>query len=196
MVELEGCRYRAQWAQALPTWDLRAAAGEVVHIVGPNGSGKSTFLRAAVGLESASWTHRRLGPASRRPGFLRFLGVSTGVSPDLLVRDHVDLAARLARFGVEVAHRELERWGVLGLLSSAGGDLSSGEHRAVVLACVLAGAPSIVVLDEPGVALDERRQDLLIRRLRECADAGAAVLVSGHDRHLRSELPGQVVERG
>lgn len=196
VVELVGCRYRARWARALPSWDLLAVAGEVVHIVGPNGAGKSTFLRAAVGLEPSSWTRHLLGTSPRAAGVLRFLGASTGVSPDLLVCHHVELVARLLGIGSDDVRSELDRWGVLGLLAAAGGDLSNGQHRAVALASVLAGSPSIVVLDEPAVALDELRQDLLVQRLAECVHDGAVVVVAGHDRHLRSGLPGRVVEHG
>lgn len=50
-----------------------------------------------------------------------------------------------------------------------------------MIACTLAYAPDVYVLDEPFVGLDALAKESLMSRLRERADAGASVLVSSHE---------------
>ncbi len=53
-------------------------------------------------------------------------------------------------------------------------------QRAAV-AAALAGDPAVIVADEPTAGLDRDHTDRIGALLRECADAGAAVLLITHD---------------
>ena len=54
-------------------------------------------------------------------------------------------------------------------------------RNAVAIAGALAGNPSVIVADEPTANLDRELTDHVMGLLRECADAGAAVLLITHD---------------
>ncbi|MBB3036679.1 ATP-binding cassette domain-containing protein [Hoyosella altamirensis] len=60
-------------------------------------------------------------------------------------------------------------------------ELSGGLVQRAAIAAALAGDPAVIVADEPTASLDRRRTDQVLDLLRECADAGAAVLLITHD---------------
>ena len=60
------------------------------------------------------------------------------------------------------------------------GELSKGSLQKVVLTQALAGAPDLLVLDEPFSGLDADARAALAELVRERAHAGAAVVFSDH----------------
>ncbi|GAA3737052.1 ABC transporter ATP-binding protein [Leifsonia bigeumensis] len=60
-------------------------------------------------------------------------------------------------------------------------DLSEGQRLALVLALQLAGAPGVVLLDEPTRGLDYEAKRRLGALLAEVTASGGAVLLSSHD---------------
>ncbi|MEV0684580.1 ATP-binding cassette domain-containing protein [Nocardia sp. NPDC050378] len=59
--------------------------------------------------------------------------------------------------------------------------LSGGMAQRAAVAAALAGDPAVIVADEPTAGLDRGHTDRIGALLRECADAGAAVLLITHD---------------
>lgn len=60
-------------------------------------------------------------------------------------------------------------------------ELSGGEMRRVSIARALMNRPKLLVADEPTGDLDAQNTALVMRLLREVADAGTAVLMVTHD---------------
>jgi ABC-2 type transport system ATP-binding protein len=58
------------------------------------------------------------------------------------------------------------------------GQLSGGQAQRLALACVLQGAPDLILLDEPFANLDDAGREQAHGLLRAHRDAGATVLVS------------------
>jgi energy-coupling factor transporter ATP-binding protein EcfA2 len=181
--------------------DLAVRAGEVVALMGRNGSGKSTLLAAACGQLPARAGSVRTGgldPASLRPReLLRHVGL-VPQDPGLLLYGETVRAecreadtdvraapgttrALLVHLAPDVADRTHPR------------DLSEGQRLALALAIVLAGAPPLVLLDEPTRGLDYGAKTRLVASLRSLAAEGHGVLVATHDVELVAELADRVV---
>ena len=64
--------------------------------------------------------------------------------------------------------------------------LSTGTRRKLRLAAALASGATLVLLDDPGAALDARSQRHLAEALRQHHDApaGRLIVVTGHDDRL------------
>ncbi|GGY09217.1 ABC transporter permease subunit [Streptomyces djakartensis] len=172
--------------------------GQITAVVGPNGAGKSTLFhclagslrpaRGTVGLDGQDITTL---PAHARTR----LGVARtfqqlAVFPSLTVAENVRVGAEQGRAGdpgaVERTLRLLGLDGPVRAVPAAG--LPTGTLRRVELARVLAGAPRVLLLDEPAAGLDTAEVAALARVLKALAADGTAVLVVEHDLDLVAGL--------
>ncbi|EGD54636.1 ABC transporter ATP-binding protein [Gordonia neofelifaecis] len=154
---------------------LTIASGEILVVTGPSGCGKSTLLRAVAGL-------RPLDGGTVTADGAAIVGTSRdramvfqddALHPWRTVRKNILLALQLR--GVPRARRsaEADRWiaeiGLDGFGDHLPRELSGGMRQRVQLARGLAGAPRVVLMDEPFGALDAQTrasmQQLLIRTL-------------------------------
>jgi ABC-type Fe3+/spermidine/putrescine transport system ATPase subunit len=146
-------------------------------VMGASGSGKTTLLRVIAGLERPDRGEVLLDdaaitdvPAERRPVHTLFQGYA--LFPHLSVWDNVAFAPRVAGVS-DAALRER----VAALLTDVGiapalhrrlpAALSGGERQRVALARALAGAPAMLLLDEPLAALDRPLRAGLRHLLKE-----------------------------
>lgn len=67
-------------------------------------------------------------------------------------------------------------------------ELSLGQQRLLGVARALAGAPKVVLLDEPGAGLDTDGRNMLADTLRQVAASGVAMLLVDHDVNLVFEV--------
>jgi energy-coupling factor transport system ATP-binding protein len=128
-------------------WSLsaRGTFGEGIHLVsGDVGCGKTTLALLLAGLGSpASGTIEREGIASEMIAF-QF--------PEFHVTGP-DLACECRAWGADPA-AVLEAAGLTGRKTISPLDLSRGELKRLILACVLAGEYNLLILDEPFSSLD------------------------------------------
>ena len=62
------------------------------------------------------------------------------------------------------------------------GDMSGGERQRLLLAQALVGKPELLLLDEPLLSLDPRRQEMAIEVVRTmCRERKITVLFSAHE---------------
>ncbi len=168
--------------------DLAGSAGEVVIVTGSNGSGKTTLLRTIAGLVGPL-----AGSVERHPGRVAYLPQEPGL---LLhrnsVRAEVDQTLRWSQLAGS-ADDVLEILGLRALAERDPRDLSGGQRQRAALAVVLAGRPSLALLDEPTRGMDAAARTSLAGVLRRLAEAGAAVVAATHDVQLARELAGRVL---
>jgi len=162
--------------------------GEIHALIGPNGAGKTTLVSQLTGnLRPDSGTIRFAGrDVTRLPTHARVrLGLArsfqiTSVLREFTVLDNAALAVQAHdghsfRFLADVrrdhrlrdlARRNLETVGLgprAGALASA---LSHGEQRQLEIAMALAGAPKLLLLDEPMAGMGIEESQRLVELLR------------------------------
>jgi energy-coupling factor transport system ATP-binding protein len=159
---------------------LELQPGERVALMGRNGAGKSTLLRLAKGLD------RPTRGSVERGGEVALLLQNPG---DYLVHGHAVEDAGVA--GVAAA-------GLAGREEANPRDLSGGERQRLALEVVLAGDAlnAAVLLDEPTRGMDRLHKDALAARIKDIADAGAAVMVATHDTEFAATLANRIVLLG
>jgi len=169
--------------------DAGGCGGEVVALTGPNGGGKTTLLRLVGGLLAPT-----AGKVVRRPGRVAYLPQNPAAllhRPS--VRDEVRFTLDRAGDGTETPEAILEELGLSASASRYPRDLSSGERQRAAAAAVLAGSPSLVLLDEPTRGMDARARDALIAVIARLRDRGAAVVLATHDVALRTAVADRVL---
>ncbi|GAA0407915.1 ABC transporter ATP-binding protein [Micromonospora gifhornensis] len=164
--------------------DAVVPGGSVTGLLGPSGSGKTTLMRAIVGVQViTAGAVTVLGQAAGSAGLRHRVGYLTqapSVYADLTVRENARYFAALHGRGAAEADRAVTD---VGLASAAGqlvGNLSGGQRSRASLACVLIGAPELIVLDEPTVGQDPVLRADLWARFHELAATGTTLLVSSH----------------
>lgn len=179
--------------------DLDLRPGRITAVVGPNGAGKSTLLRQLAGLGQPQRGRvylddfdMRTLPPRQRARQLAYLPQDGGLAFDLAVHELVLLgrAPYLPAFGAPAASDHaavaaaLHRLDLDALAERSVRSLSGGERQRVMLARMLVSGASVLVLDEPGAALDIGHALALLAQLRALAAGGAAVVLALHDLEL------------
>lgn len=148
---------------------FEASASEFVCLVGPSGCGKTTTLRIVLGLDLDFE-----GSVNRPPGRMAAVFQEPRLLPWRSVRDNIGLALGDGEgAAVPSLMADLDLAGMEALFPT---ELSLGLARRVAIARAFAVEPSLLVLDEPFVSLDEataaRSRRLLMdiwRRRPTCA---------------------------
>ena len=187
----------APFALEVPAFDLDE--GEALALSGPSGSGKSTLLMmlalaappdAAARFVFAGQDIARHWKAGRRDALAdlraRRIGVvpqTGGLLPFLSVEENIALTQRIAGRPDPARARMLAgELGIRAQLAKRPAELSVGQRQRVAIARALAHRPSLVLADEPTASVHPELADAVLSLLRrECAAAGAALLVATHD---------------
>ncbi|MDO4890972.1 MAG: ABC transporter ATP-binding protein [Coriobacteriaceae bacterium] len=189
-------RESAQWFDAVSKADLQIAPGEFCVLMGRSGSGKSTLLNMAGGLlepsegavllqgddlyalpdgERSRMRNERIGVVPQGQTPLHSLTVVQNVTlPYLMYRSDDGVEARALEL--------LDSLGVRQLADAYPRELSGGEMRRMAIARALVCDPVVVLADEPTSDLDDENTQVVLQKLRDVADGGAAVLVATHDQ--------------
>ena len=106
----------------------------------------------------------------------------------LTVRENLAFLLSVRGVPSEDAHLEelLARVGLpAAVLGRMTGQLSTGMRQRVRLAVLLGADAEVWLLDEPGLALDERGRALLLGEVRQAAERGCLILWATNDREER-----------
>jgi NitT/TauT family transport system ATP-binding protein len=172
--------------EALDDVSLKLHSGRLLSIVGPSGSGKSTLLDLIAGVLPPTRGEVRFGSTS--PPRMGYVLQSNALFPWLTVRRNLSYALDLQGLPRAEADAHAEQLcRQLGLSSEAYLDklpreLSGGEQRRVAIGMALAPEPELLLLDEPGSALDYEARWAIQALVQNIAmQRGLAVVCVTHD---------------
>src|ERR1700712_3848343 len=163
--------------------DLAISVGETVALLGPNGAGKSTTIDMLLGLaEPDGGEVRLLGRPPHEAVQAGLVGamLQTGeLIRDLSVRELLGMVASLYPRPLTV-DEVLARVGISEIAERRTQKLSGGQTQRVRFAVALVSDPSVLVLDEPTVAMDVESRRGFWDTMRTFALGGRTVVFATH----------------
>lgn len=183
---------------ALRNIQLEAGAGDCLALIGRNGAGKTTLLRILAGFSRpGKGAIRIFGQQPRETSARRrigFIGHGIAVYDELSAIENLTLFARF--YGLpnprQAGLKWLERTGLERVRDGLVREFSRGMRQRLAVARAFLHDPSVLLLDEPFTALDDRAIGVLQGLLREALAAGKTVVLSTHQLREAMELASHV----
>ncbi|QRV22005.1 ABC transporter ATP-binding protein [Lacrimispora saccharolytica] len=181
---------------------LTICRGEFVAIVGKSGSGKSTLMNIIGALDVPTSGEYLLGGedvgsmsenqlAQIRNRMIGFIFQQYNLLPRLNLLENVELPLLYAGIAAserkEKAMSSLERVGLAEKWKNLPNQLSGGQQQRVSIARALAGAPSLILADEPTGALDSKTSRDVLNFLNKLNDEGNTIVMITHDSTIARE---------
>lgn len=168
---------------------FQVPAGSRVGITGPVGCGKSTLLRLLLRLQAPSSGRIDIDGVALEQYTIDSLRSRVGYVPQdaqLFSRsiaeniryggdNSLELALAEAGLAKDVASFSD---GIHTVIGERGITLSGGQRQRVALARVLAGAPSLLLLDDPLASVDVEREEAILATLRDAGRGKTVLIVS------------------
>ena len=194
--------------EALRGLDLAIRPGEFVAVIGDNGSGKTTLIKHLVGLLKPTGGSVTVKGTDTRNAGIHELARSVGLvfqNPDTMLFE--ETVEREVAFGpsnlgyLDVADRvtrALDEVGLAAQRHTYPRSLSRGERQRLAIACVIATAPDVIVLDEPTTGLDAVESARVMALASRLRDEGKTIVMVTHNMRIVEDFADRVVllERG
>jgi heme exporter protein A len=177
---------------------LEAEPGSCLALIGRNGAGKTTLLRIMAGFSRPGRGAIRIFGKEPRDTEARrqigFIGHGIAVYDELSAFENLTLYGRLYRLPDPrgTALKWLEQTGLERVRDGLVREFSRGMRQRLAVARAFLHDPSVLLLDEPFTALDDRAIAVLQRLLREALAAGKTVVLSTHQLREALELSSHV----
>jgi ABC-2 type transport system ATP-binding protein len=182
--------------RAVESLDLEIGAGQAVALLGPNGAGKSTSIGMLLGLVRPSGgTVRVFGQtpdAAVRAGLIGAMLQDGALVPGLTVREVVEFVRGLYPSPLTL-DEILELANLTSLAKRRADQLSGGQAQRVRFALAAAGAPKLLVLDEPTSAMDVESRRSFWASMRAYAAGGRTILFATHYMEEADENADRVI---
>lgn len=183
---------------ALKNVRLTAERGACLALIGRNGAGKTTLLRIIAGFNRPGRGQVRIfGHEPRETDTRRqigFLGHGISVYDELSAFENLKLYAELYNLPNPrgSATEWLERTGLARVSGGLVREFSRGMRQRLAVARAFLHEPSVLLLDEPFTALDDKAIAVLQRLLREALAQGKTIVMSTHQLREALELSSHV----
>lgn len=163
--------------------------GECVALVGANGCGKSTLLGIMAGTvkaDNGAIAYGGENPLNNKKLFTRYIGYVPQENP---LMDKLSVYDNL-KFWYCDSGKNIDEDMKNGVLKEFGLDvyrnypvnkLSGGMKKRLSIACALASNPPILIMDEPGAALDIVCKEDIKKYLKSYLANGGTVVITSHE---------------
>jgi heme exporter protein A len=179
---------------ALRDISFGVSPGACLSLLGRNGAGKTTLLKIVAGLSRPARGRVAIcggdarGREARRE--IGIIGHSISLYDELSAFENLRLFARI--YGLDdpggAASEWLERTGLERVRDGLVREFSRGMRQRLAVARAFLHDPSVLLLDEPFTALDDRAIALLQRLLRDAVAEGRTIVISTHQLREALEL--------
>ena len=182
---------------ALDHTDFSMEKGEIVVILGPSGSGKSTLLNILGGLDKVTEGSMMVDGVNLekmsakelevyRRNKLGFIFQSYNLTPDLTVRENIEMTAELVKEPLDV-DALMESLGLAKYEKHFPKELSGGQQQRTAIARAMVKKPDILLCDELTGALDTKSSKDVLKRVQSMNDTyKTTVVIITHNVNIAS----------
>lgn len=189
MLEATGICKAYRRRRVLDGVDLTVLPGSCTGIVGSNGCGKTTLLSILAGAVKADRGSIRyqgreaVGHPAVFAEEAAYVPQENPLIEELTVRDNLRLWHHGSRKELEedLKHGAAALLGIDQMLDRPVGRLSGGMKKRLSIACALSNHAPMLIMDEPGAALDLECKADIRRYLQAYREAGGAVILTSHE---------------
>lgn len=189
MIEINNVNFSYKKNHILKNLSLTINKGECIGIVGSNGCGKSTLLSILAGSRrshSASIMYQGKDLAKDRKalsGLIGYVPQENPLLPELSAYDNLFLwfQGNKQKFETALEQDSMKMLQLKDFLHKPVKSLSGGMKKRVSLGIALLNNPTLLILDEPSVALDLPCKQDMHHYLTECLSNGKTVLITTHE---------------
>ncbi|MCI9589851.1 MAG: ABC transporter ATP-binding protein [Lachnospiraceae bacterium] len=189
MLEIVGIHKKYRKNTVLAGVSLSAEPGQCVGIVGANGCGKTTLLSILAGARKADGGSLKvdgkelLGHPFWQAEKIAYVPQENPFMEELSAKDNLSLWYRGNQRAMK---KDLESGaaamlGIHEFINTPVGKLSGGMKKRLSIASALAGHESILIMDEPGAALDLVCKEIIQNYIKEYIKQGGLVLLASHE---------------
>ncbi|XCP84378.1 ABC transporter ATP-binding protein [Roseburia hominis] len=190
MVQIENLVKRYGKLVALDHLNLEVKDGEIFGLLGPNGSGKTTAINCLLALLKFDKGSIRIEGKEMQPDaydLKQKIGVvmqNVAVFEQLNVVENIDYFCGLyvqdKKKRKELVEEAIAFTGLESYRKMRPGQLSGGLLRRLNIACGIAHKPSLIIMDEPTVAVDPQSRNKILEGIKELNQKGATVIYTSH----------------
>ncbi len=176
--------------------NLALARTDILHLIGPSGSGKTTLLKLIAGflkpdsgivrVNSVTWFDSdreiNLPVYHRKPGFVF---QDYALFPHMSIQQHLEFSGPDQHLRSEL----LQLAGLESIRHRKPRALSGGQRQRLALIRAMSARPTLLLMDEPFYALDEKLKKPLISELRGYVESwGMTCIIASHNQQEMATL--------
>ena len=161
--------------------------GDCVGIIGANGCGKSTLLAVLSGVLRADGGRfcyegkSLLDNPAARSSIVGYVPQSCPLIEELTAKDNLRLWYSKQDMQKSLSDGVLSMLGIDSFIKTPVCKMSGGMQKRLAIGCSMASDPKVLLLDEPGAALDIVCKENIARYLEKYRADGGIVVIATHD---------------
>jgi ABC-2 type transport system ATP-binding protein len=173
--------FRRGRKQVLSDVNLTAFRGECIGILGANGCGKSTLLSILAGIQKPDSGSIQIAVPQAHP--IGYVPQECPLMEELNALDNLKLwyCNSPLSLSEELANGFLAMLGIPDFLTTPVKNMSGGMKKRLSIGCAIAQKPEILLLDEPGAALDLICKERIEVYLKNFKKQGNTILLATHE---------------
>ncbi len=167
--------------------NLTLEGGKCYGLIGRNGTGKTSLISILAGVRTCESGEFLLDGSDlfrsmrRLTSSVAYVPQTNPLIPELSGYDNLRLFYSSDALKAELQEGVLKRLGIDEFVNTRVSRMSGGMKKRLSIGCAVSGNPQILLLDEPGAALDLICKETIRKYICEFKSNGGIVLLSTHE---------------